>query len=222
MFYNGFGLGEGGLCGNKSLPAFAKPVLYEGGISRTTPDQKHVKRKRKNERGKQFNLNKMNKKEKMEVSLSKLTIEEQELLGLIKKPKPPRVKKNHKLKIFYMIGDADGHTDEEAVISINNPFLKPLTETLDKLGKIEGHWGIMFDEEHYDGNRKIGNINDFEYELLSLVTGYDYDEDTANDFLKKYGYDESEQNHDYLQEFEGLLISDTEYSFLVYENYKLK
>lgn len=24
---NGFGLGEGGLCGNKSLPAFAKPVL---------------------------------------------------------------------------------------------------------------------------------------------------------------------------------------------------
>ena len=26
---NGFGLGEGGLCGNKSLPAFAKPVLYE-------------------------------------------------------------------------------------------------------------------------------------------------------------------------------------------------
>jgi len=26
---NGFGLGEGGLCGNKSLPAFAKPLLYE-------------------------------------------------------------------------------------------------------------------------------------------------------------------------------------------------
>lgn len=51
-------LGEGGLCGNKSLPAFAKPVLYEGGISRTTLSSKHIKRKRKNERGKQFNLNK--------------------------------------------------------------------------------------------------------------------------------------------------------------------
>ena len=37
---------------------FAKPVLYEGGISRTTLSSKHVKRKRKNERGKQFNLNK--------------------------------------------------------------------------------------------------------------------------------------------------------------------
>lgn len=33
-------------------PADAKPVLYEGGISRTTPDYKHVKRKRKKERGK--------------------------------------------------------------------------------------------------------------------------------------------------------------------------
>jgi len=29
MAANVFGLGEGGLCGNKSLPAFAKPVLYE-------------------------------------------------------------------------------------------------------------------------------------------------------------------------------------------------
>jgi len=35
-----------------------KPVLYEGGIPRTTLSSKHVKRKRKNERGKQFNLNK--------------------------------------------------------------------------------------------------------------------------------------------------------------------
>ena len=161
-------------------------------------------------------------KEKMEVVLPKPTIEEQESLGLIKKPKPPRVKKNYKLKIFYMIGDANGKTSEEAVISINNPFLKPLTEALDKLGEIEGHWGTMLDEKHYDGNRKIGNINDFEYELLSLVTGYAYEEDAANDFFKKYGYDESEQNHNYLQEFEGLLISDTEYSFLVYEGYKLK
>ena len=33
-------------------------VLYEGGISRTTLSSKHVKIKRKNERGKQFNLNK--------------------------------------------------------------------------------------------------------------------------------------------------------------------
>ncbi len=40
-----------GLVGGKTD---AKPVLYEGGISRTTLSSKHVKRKRKNERGKQM------------------------------------------------------------------------------------------------------------------------------------------------------------------------
>ena len=45
-----------GLVGGKTD---AKPVLYEGGISRTTLSSKHVKRKRKNERGKQLNNLKM-------------------------------------------------------------------------------------------------------------------------------------------------------------------
>lgn len=38
-------------------------MLYEGGISRTTLSSKHVKRKRKNERREQLNLNKMNNHE---------------------------------------------------------------------------------------------------------------------------------------------------------------
>lgn len=47
--------------GSVSLP-FGKPVLYEGGISRTTLSSKHVKRKRKNERWKFKNkINKINK-----------------------------------------------------------------------------------------------------------------------------------------------------------------
>jgi hypothetical protein len=37
-------------------------VLYEGGISRTTLSSKHVKEKRKNERGKQLNLNENERK----------------------------------------------------------------------------------------------------------------------------------------------------------------
>lgn len=49
-----------GLVGGKTD---AKPVLYEGGISRTTLSSKHVKRKRKNERGKQFNLKSMKLKD---------------------------------------------------------------------------------------------------------------------------------------------------------------
>jgi len=166
----------------------------------------------------------MDKQEKMKVALSKLTIEEQELLGLTKKPKVKKlkVKKNYKLKIYYMIGDADGHTDEEAVISLSNPFLKHITKALGSLGDIEGYWGVALNKEHYDGNKKIGNINEFEYDLLCLLSDYNYNKDTANEFLEKYEYEQSEQNHDYLREFDGLLISDTEYSFLTFEDYKLK
>ena len=61
---NDFGLGVSATLLEHSILAqtiwwhYAKPVLYEGGISRTTLSPKHVKEKRKNERGKQFNLNK--------------------------------------------------------------------------------------------------------------------------------------------------------------------
>lgn len=159
----------------------------------------------------------MDKKEKTEMALSKLTIEEQELLGLTKMSEATRVRENYKLKIFYEIGDCNGNTDRESVISINNPFLKPLIEALSKL---DGS-GEVLDKGFYESIKKIGNINDFEYELLSLVTDYFYKED-ANAFFEKHGYSKSKKNHNYLQEIEGLLISDTEYSYLVYVGYELK
>jgi len=55
---NDFGLGVSATLLEHSILAqtiwwhYAKPVLYEGGISRTTLSPKHVKEKRKNERGK--------------------------------------------------------------------------------------------------------------------------------------------------------------------------
>lgn len=122
----------------------------------------------------------MEKQEKIENALSKLTIEERELLGLNKKPKEKKEKKTYKLTINYMIGDADGYTNEFSTIRANNPFLKPLTDALDKLGEIEGHWGFIFDSEHIYGNLKNGNINRFEYDLLCLLS-YCYDADDESD-----------------------------------------
>jgi len=121
-----------------------------------------------------------------------------------------------------MIGDANGHTDKEGTISIGNPFLQIITKALDKLGEIAGHWGIMLDNEHYYGNYKIGNISELEYDLLCLVSGYNYNEDEANEFFEKHKFEKTDENKNYLQEFDGLLIADTEYSFLVYNGYKLK
>ena len=157
-------------------------------------------------------MNKINKKQ-MEVILSKLTTKEQELLGLIKK--------NHSLRIFYMIGDANGNTYEEATINLENPFLHPFINALDKLTVIPNHWGIMLDKEHFEENKKSGSINEFEYDLLLLIENY-CDENECIKFLKKYNYKVSKQNIEYLQEFDGLLVSETEYSFLVYEGYELK
>lgn len=170
----------------------------------------------------------MEKQEKIENALSKLTIEERELLGLNKKPKEKKEKKTYKLTINYMIGDADGYTNEFSTIRANNPFLKPLTDALDKLGTIEGHWGFIFDSEHIYGNLKNGNINRFEYDLLCLLSycyepeSYDDYEESSVKFLKKYTYEVSDTNIAYLEEFDGLFRSEASYSFLVYEGYKLK
>jgi hypothetical protein len=154
--------------------------------------------------------------EKRQLALAKLTPEEQELLGLKVKSK-----NYHTLKIYYMIGDADGDTSEKANISLDNPFLEHLTGSLDKLETIPGHWGIMMDDKHLEGNLKKGTINQFECDLLSLIANY-CDEDSANEFLAKYNYEVSESHYEYLSEFEGLLRSEAPYSFLVYQGYKLK
>ena len=91
--------------------------------------------------------------------------QEQILLGLIKKPDTP-----HELIINYMIGDSKGYTTKNETISLDNPFLKPLLEALDKLDIPNGHWGLVLKEECYKYNKEIGNITDFEYDLLLILT----------------------------------------------------
>jgi len=156
--------------------------------------------------------------DKIEKALSKLTLEERELLGLITKPE---VKKNHKLKILYMIGDADGHTDEKVNVSLDNPFLNIITGALDKLEVCNGYIGISLNIWEYGENYKKGNISKMEYDLLCLVSGYSYKREVAVNFLNEYGFEDSKMNHDYLNEFSGLMFDDTEYSFLTYKGYKL-
>lgn len=155
-------------------------------------------------------------------AMAKLTEEEKEALGLIKKEKKPKVKKSYKLKVYYMIGDAKGHTDAEEIISAKNPFLPLVTAALDNLKEVKGRWGMVLDGEFYSQNLEDGNISKSAYDLLRLVSGYGYDEDKADKYFKKSGFEVTEENYDFINEFEGLFIHDVEYSFLVYEGYKLK
>lgn len=162
------------------------------------------------------------KEKAIQAAMAKLTDKEKELLGLVKKEKKPRQKKNYKLKVFYMIGDANGHTDTEATLSLNNPFVHIVTDALDKLKVPKGSWGLVLNDEAYYENYKKKNISKLEHDLLCLVSGYSYDEDTANNFFKEHKFENTEENHNFLCEFEGLFIEEASYSFLVYEDYTLK
>ena len=146
------------------------------------------------------------------------------LSTLKSKKKTTRVKKSYKLKVNYMIGDADGHTDTTAVISVNNPFLQIITDALDKLKVCKGSWGIQLSNEDYTNNYNDKNINKLEYDLLCLVSNYQIEEDSVTDFCKEHNFGDivSEETYEYLLEFDGLFIEDTEYSFLVYRGYKFK
>ena len=155
--------------------------------------------------------------EKIEIALAKLTDEEKELLCLNKQ----KVKKYHKFKINYMIGDGNGNTNEERKISLDNQFLELITNALDKLRIKDGHWGIMLSEDRYEWNFEKKCISEKEYHLLSLVSDC-IEEENSMHFLSEHGFDLTETNLDYLQEFEGMFISETAYSFLVYQDYNLK
>ena len=162
------------------------------------------------------------KQEIIDLALAKLTEEEKEALGLIKNQKKIKVKKSYNFKVFYMIGDANGHTDEQATISVNNPFLPIITGALDKLQVCKGSWGLQLKSEDYYGNYNSKNINKLELDLLCLVSGYDSDEEDFEEFLKENNFEVTDENLEFLGQFEGLFIDETEYSFLVYQGYKLK
>lgn len=158
-------------------------------------------------------------------AMAKLTEDDKKALGLIKKSKKKRVKKSYKMTVYYMIGDANGDTTKIKTIKANNPFLPLVTSALDKLKKVEDRWGMVLDNGFLNKNREDKNISDSEYYLLSLISNYNFcdveDVDTI-EYLKIAGFDVTENNCDLLNEFEGMLISDAEYSFLVYEGYELR
>lgn len=155
-------------------------------------------------------------------AMAKLTEDDKKALGLIKVPKKKVVKRSYRFTVYYMIGDADGNTKHVETIKAKNPFLPLVTAALDKLKVCKGSWGLQLSTEDYGGNHSSGNISDLEYDLLCLVSGYGCDEEEAEEFLKGNNFEASEENMDFLNEFEGLFVDDTEYSFLVYEGYKLK
>lgn len=118
-----------------------------------------------------------------------------------------------------MIGDGNGDTTKKGAISANNPFLNIVTSALDKLKVCKGTWGICLGDDTYHTNFTDGNISELECDILTMVSGYD---DIEDEVLEKHGFVTNDDTISFLCEFGGLFIDETEYSFLVYEGYKLK
>lgn len=119
----------------------------------------------------------------------------------------------------YMIGDANGDTEEEVDVSLNNPFTERYVTALNKLHPIPGHWGVMLEENRLHAHLKEGDITQDEYIILQTVFSYgEYDPIDSEEFSEEDNpLILSEEDKDFLAEFEDGVRADAEYSFLVFQ-----
>lgn len=74
------------------------------------------------------------------------------------------------LTTYYMIGDANGDMQFDISFTELNPSLIKLITALAKLGDYhpKGHWGWIFDKEHYDLAIKAGVITEEDVEAFEI------------------------------------------------------
>ncbi len=116
------------------------------------------------------------------------------------------------LKINYMIGDANGYTSEKGKVSADNPYLEGFCKILKKVKPTKGSWGIQLEQEDVDKFYKEKQIDKEEHKLLSKI---------VNPYRDKEAKKLDEKSFEYLEEISYLVRSDTEYSFLVYQDFEL-
>ena len=120
----------------------------------------------------------------------------------------------YELKFDYMIGDADGDTTEEIVISVNNPFLERFVTLINKLKPTKGHWGIVFDSYDFSNFLKEKQLTQEEYDFLYRIM---FDDDSRKDTTFKI----SENEIEFADEFYEGISGETDYSFLVFQGVTL-
>lgn len=127
----------------------------------------------------------------------------------------------YKFSIKYMVGDADGKAKEKVDISGDNPFVWLIAEALNKLKPKPDHWGIVLEESDYKSNLDRGIISKQEYNLLCLVTG-GFEDDALENFCKENELSNISLVEDQLAEFGDAFRTETERSFLIFTNCKVK
>jgi len=109
----------------------------------------------------------------------------------------PKGKPHYTLTIYYMIGDADGDMQFSTDFDKLNPSIEKLLTALVKLGDYhpKGHWGWIFDSEHYRLAIEAGVLTKEDIEAFKI----------ENEELESW----------------EVIRSDGEYYFLVYQDYEV-
>jgi hypothetical protein len=133
------------------------------------------------------------------------------MIKVVEKQKSKKAKNPYyKLKFNYMIGDADGHTDEEMTVSVgwNDELIERFVKLINSLKPLEGTWGIVFD--HYEFDKFKTQLNDDDFNFLKNVMFEDWDDDEDEE--------EGDKNNGL---FADCIQGEAEYSFLVFEGVDL-
>lgn len=116
------------------------------------------------------------------------------------------------LRFNYMIGDADGDTEGEADVSLDNPFVERFVTLLNRLEPPQGYWGFGLEEKKIEAIYKEGQLTEDDYNFLRRTL---FAEREDNDYFK------TEQENDWADEFFEGVISYVEYSFLTFQGVDL-
>ena len=132
----------------------------------------------------------------------------------VKKQKKAKKKVNdpyYLLRYDYMIGDADGETQEEMEVSLKNPFVERYYKLLNSLKPIKGHWGVVLEEDRIEDAFNEKQITEDDYNFLTKLM---FDSPDSK-------FEISKENENYAMEFMDGVRSNTEYSFLVFQGVEL-
>ena len=134
------------------------------------------------------------------------------MIHLVKKvPQTEKTTPYYTLIYEYMIGDADGNTEQEVTLSKDNPYIERYCTILGKIGPTKGYYGLSLQKGRVKKCENESQIDQEEYQfLLRMMFG-----DEKSTFVVE------EENEEYASEFQEGVSSETEYSFLSFEGYTL-
>ena len=117
-----------------------------------------------------------------------------------------------------MIGDGDGHTNEEVELSVDNPYIERYVTLLNSLKPLKDSWGVGLDRCRLYEQFDEGQITKDDYSFLNRLM---FDGEDEDDEDGEYTFEVSKENEVYASEFFEGVRHEAEYSFLVFDGVDL-